>query len=171
MPTSFPKIVSNFFCLLLVFCFTCSFAQSVNLNTFEKITTVKSAREFLEKKDFVVKQDSSTKESVKLKLLNRATREIIYVSVNKDSEGARFVEVEYFTASEEEYARIVHALIKYGYNQQNDNRHYEKRIGSYEAHHLVLKGAVTIKDNDYYGIKYSYYAGKELALPAAPANK
>lgn len=156
-----------FFAITVAF----SFAQTLNLKDFEKLNTVKSPKEYLEKKDFTVKSDSSSGENFKLRMLNRATREMIYVTVNKDSEGARSVEVEYFTESQEEYAKIVHTVIKSGYNAKGDNRHYDKRPGSYEGYNLVLREMVTIKGKDYYSIKYSYYAGKELALPATPAKK
>ncbi len=135
------------------------------------MNSVKSPKEYLAKKDFTVKQDSSSGENIKLKLINRATREIIYVTSIKDSEGARSVEVDYFTESKEEYAKIVHAVLKSGYNPIRDNRHYDKRVGSYETHNLVLREMVAVKDKDYYNIKYSYYAGKELSMPTPPVSK
>lgn len=147
------------------------FAQSVYLKDFEKMPSVKSPKEYLAKKDFTVKQDSSSGENIKLKLVNRSTREIIYVTSTKDSEGARSVEVDYYTERKEEYAKIVHTILKSGYNPIRDNRHYDKKVGSYETHNLALRELVTIKDKDYYNIKYSYHAGKELAMPAPPAGK
>jgi len=172
MPSWFKKIAFHCFLLFFVFGFTRSFSQSVNLKDFEKMNSVKSPKEYLAKKDFTVKSDSSNGENFKLRLINRGTRELINVSVYKDSEGARLVEVEYFTPSQEEYAKIVHTITKSGYNAKTDNRHYEKRVGSYEAYNLVLRELVTLKDKDYYGIKYSYYAGKELSMPpAVPAEK
>lgn len=149
----------------------CCFAQSVSLKDFEKMPSVKSPKEYLAKKDFTIKQDSSSGENIKLKMVNRGTREIIYVTSIKDSEGARSVEVDYFTESKEEYAKIVHTILKAGYNPIRDNRHYDKRVGSYETHNLALREMVAIKDKDYYSIKYSYSAGKELAAPAPPASK
>lgn len=148
-----------------------SSAQSITLKDFERMPSVKSLKEYLAKKDFTVKQDSSSGENIRLRMLNRATREIIYVLVNKDSEGARYVEVEYFTESQEEYAKLVHTVAKYGYTTKGDNRHYEKRLGSYETQNLLLKEMVLIKDKDYYGIKYSYYAGKELSVVPPAADK
>ena len=170
MRTSFQKIAPNFLFLLLFF--NSSFAQTLNLKDFEKMPAVKSVREYLEKKDFVVKQDSSSgKDNIKLKLVNKATHEIVHLSLIKGSEGDKTFELEYFTESQEEYAKIVHTIVKSGYNPINDDRHYEKRPGSYETHNLVLKGAVSVKGWDYFCIKYSYYAGKELAVPTPPAKK
>ena len=172
MLASFHKIVSNFFFPLLLFCFTGSFAQSVNLKDFEKMNTVKSPKEYLTKKDFTIKADTTTGENSRVRMLNRSTHEMIYVSSIKGSEGDKAVDVEYFTESKEEYAQIVHTIIKSGYSAKGDTRHYYKRVGSYETYELVLRELVTIKDKDYYGIKYAYYAGKELATPApAPAAK
>ena len=172
MLTSFQKIASNFSCLLLLLYFNTSFAQTVNLKDFEKMPSVKSAKEYLAKKDFVVKQDSSSgKDIIKLKLVNKASHEIVHLSLIKGSEGDKMFELDYFTESQEEYAKIVHTIVKSGYNPKNDDRHYEKRPGSYEVHNLVLKGPVTVNGWDYYCIKYSYYAGKELAVPAPPAKE
>lgn len=164
-----PK--TSLFLLLpsLFVCFNTSLAQSVFLKDFERMNSIKNPKEYWIKKDFVVKQDSSRGENIKLKMFNRSTRELIYVSINKDSEGARSVELEYFTASEEYYAKMVHNLVKLGYHQKNDNLHYDKFLSTYETQNLVLRGLLNIKDKDYYGIKYLYYAGKEISVPV-PAN-
>ena len=136
------------------------------------MNTVKSPKEYLTKKDFTIKADTTTGENSRVRMLNRSTHEMIYVSSIKGSEGDKAVDVEYFTESKEEYAQIVHTIIKSGYSAKGDTRHYYKRVGSYETYELVLRELVTIKDKDYYGIKYAYYAGKELATPApAPAAK
>ena len=132
---------------------------------------IKNPKEYWLKKDFVIKQDSSGVENIKLRLLNRSTRELLYILVNKDSEGARLVQVEYFTASEEDYIKLVHSLIKLGYVSTTDNWHYEKRISTYETQTIVLKALVNVKDKNYYAIKYSYYAGKELSEPVAPPKQ
>ena len=161
---------SFFLFLVLMKTTTYCFAQTVYLKDVERMNSVKSPKEYWLKKDFVVKQDSSTGEDIKLKLLNRSTREIIYLSIKKDSEGARSVEVEYFTANQDDYAKMVHNLVKLGYKQKNDNLHYDKFLSTYETQNLVLRGMVGIKDKDYFGIKYSYYAGKELSEPI-PATK
>ena len=116
----------------------------------------------------MVKSDSSSGEHFKLRMLNRSTRELIYVSVNKDSAGPRSVEIEYFTASQEEYAKIVHTIAKFGYTGKGDNRHYDKHIGRYETYDLMLRELTAVKDKDYYAINYSYYADKELFMPPAP---
>lgn len=164
------KMQQQLLVLFLLMSFSSSFAQSVTLKDFEKIDSVKSPKEYFIKKDFVVKNDSSSGEHFKLKMLNRSTREILNVAVNKDSLGPRSVDIEYFTPSQEEYSKIVHTLTKMGYViGKGDNRHYEKRIGSYETYELVLRELVAVKDKDYYAINYSYHADKELFMPPAPA--
>lgn len=128
---------------------------------------IKNPKEYWLKKDFVIKQDSSSEENIKLRLLNRSTRELLYILVNKDSEGARSAQVEYFTANEEDYIKLVHSLIKLGYVSTTDNWHYEKRISTYETQTIVLRAMVSIKDKNYYAVNYFYSAGKELSEPVA----
>jgi len=164
------KFTCNGFFLPFFLCYTVGYAQTLNLKDFEKMSTIKTVKEYLLKKDFVVKQDSSNGENLKLKMVNKATKEIVHVSLMQGSEGDKSFTLDYFTEPQEEYAKIVRTIIKSGYNPQKDERHYEKRNGTYETYNLVLKGAVNVKGWDYFGIGYSYYAGKELSEPVAPSK-
>ncbi len=167
MRISFKPIITN--CLFLFLFSNSSFAQTVNLKDFEKLATIKTVREYLEKKEFVVKQDSSSgKDVIKLKLVNKATKEIVHLSSIKGSEGDKTFGIKYFTVTQEEYGKIVHTILKSGYNAIGDTRHYEKLTGKYETHKVVLKAEVEVKGWDYYGIEYSYYAAKELAESVMP---
>jgi hypothetical protein len=141
-------------------------AQTLCLKDFEKLNIVKSPKDYLANKDFIVKQDSSSGENIiKLKLVNKATHELVQLSVVTGSEGDRTLEVQYFTLSREEYGKIVRTILKSGYDGKGDNRHFEKRNGSYETENVFLREMVLLKDAEYYAITYTHYTGKELALP------
>lgn len=134
--------------------------------------SLSSPKEYLLKKDFVVKTDSSTgKQNVKLRLFNRSTKEIVYLTYGKGSEGARTFEVQYYTANQEEYSKIVRSLLKAGYVNTSDNRHYEKKPGSYETQQIFCRDLVLLRDMEYYAITYTYLAGKELSAPSPTQGK
>lgn len=156
--------------LILISVTICIYAQSVNIKEFEKMPSLVKPVDYFLKKDFVLKNDSSTKTYTKVRLYNRVTREWIYLFSNKGDED-KIVEVQYFTPSSEEYGKIARSITKSGYAAIGNVRNYEKRLGSYEWHRINLKELEYIKEREYYGVVYKYFMSKELSTTPAPVNE
>ena len=156
--------LKNFWFILLLLC-NYGFAQTLATRDFEKICSTANFKEYLAKKDFTVKSDGSTKTNGRVKFFNRSTKEILTVTFNKGSEGDTAFEIEYLIATDVDYKKFVQSLTKNNYVIKTLNR-YEKFTSTYEKQNITLKGIVYYKDGEYYGVMYSYYAGKEISEPS-----